>query len=469
VKGRHLRSQIPLLLLLWIGASRFSAGQQTAPAYIPAQPRIIEPHLLLESASAQDVLHMVVGRSMILRSLKPLRRIYVGDPTVIRSFTSTPSEVVVTGKAVGISSIVLWDIAGRRSLYTVSVDPDPEPLQAALNGTFPGTDLAARTTQGRINLSGTVTSESESEAVLKLASLYSKDVINSLRIVPAHDKQVQLKLRIVEVDRSKLEQYGVNIFHGGSLPASISTEQFSSGATTSAGVGSGLAVGDPLNLFLFSTAKNIGATVKDLEQKQILQVLAEPTLTTLSGHAARFLSGGEFPFPVVQGGVGPAAAITIMFRPYGVKVDFNPTVNPDGSIHLTVAPEVSTLDYSNSVSVSGVTIPALSTRRAETEVELRNGQSFVISGLLDHRTTESLSRIPGIASIPILGELFRSKSVNHSVVELVVIVTASVVDPLSSHEPIVEPKMAVPNMERSAFDDRLSRSKKQPLSTPPGH
>jgi pilus assembly protein CpaC len=415
------------------------------------------------------MLHMTLGRSMIFRSPSPLRRIYVGNPAVIRSFTSKPSEIVVTGKSTGISSLILWETTGKHSLYTVSVDPDPAALQASLDEEFPGAKLEAGIRQGRLSISGTVPDTSYADAVLKLASLYSTDIINSLRVVPVHGKQVQLKLRIVEVDRTKLEQFGVNIFHGGSLPGSVTTGQYSSGTTTSAGVGSALSLGDPLNLFLYSASQNIGATVKDLEQKQILQVLAEPTLTTLSGHTARFLSGGEFPFPVVQGGVGTAAAVTIMFRPYGVKVDFTPTVTADGSILLTVNPEVSTLDFSNAVTISGFSVPALSTRRAETEVELRNGQSFVVSGLLDHRTTDNLSRIPGIASIPILGELFRSKSVQHSVVELVVIVTATLVDPLSSNKPVVQPKMVVPNMEPTIFDTQVNGSKKNAASTTRNH
>jgi pilus assembly protein CpaC len=194
--------------------------------------------------------------------------------------------------------------------------------------------------------------------------------------------------------------------------------------------------------------------VQDLEQKQILEVLAEPTLTTLSGLPARFLSGGEFPFPVVQGGTGNSTAISIQFRPYGVKVDFTPTINPDGSIRLKLSPEVSALDYSNAVTISGFTIPALSTRRAETEVEIQDGQSFVVSGLLDHRTTEIMSKIPGIANIPILGQFFRSKNFNHSVVELVIIVTATVVDPLDTTLEFSpsEPKLVVPNLDIDAFD-----------------
>jgi pilus assembly protein CpaC len=466
--SRPLWKCVTFVLLLQIGAIRTIWAQQGASWHASAAVSIpAQPHLLLESPGSESMLHMVVGRSMILRSLKPLKRVYVGNPAVMRSFTSTPFEIVVTAQTTGISSLVLWDSTGKHSLYTVSVDPDQGPLQASLDEAFPGAHLRADTTQGRLNVSGTVRSDADSEAVLKLASLYSKDVVNSLRVAPVHGKQVQLKLRIVEVDRTKLEQFGINFFHGGSVPASISTEQFSSGATTSAGVGSALSVGDPLNLFLYSASSNIGATIKDLEQRQILQVLAEPTLTTLSGKPARFLSGGEFPFPVVQGGVGTAAAITIMFRPYGVKVDFTPTVTPDGAIRLKVNPEVSTLDFSNAVTISGFTVPALSTRRAETEVELRNGQSFVVSGILDHRTTQNLSSIPGISNIPILGQLFRSKQLQRSVVELVVIVTATVVDPLSSHAPPVEPKMAVPNMERGAFDAQVSGSKKNATSTSP--
>jgi pilus assembly protein CpaC len=468
--SRCFWSRITLVPLVWIVATCTTLAQQGASWHaakavsIPAQP-----HLLLESAGSENMLHIAVGRSMILRSVKPLKRVYVGNPAVMRSFTSTPYEIVVTAQTLGISSLVLWDSSGTHSLYTVSVDPDPAALQASLDEAFPGAHLRAEATQGRLNVSGTVRSDADSEAVLRLASLYSKDVINSLRVTPIHGKQVQLKVRIVEVDRTKMEQFGVNFFHGGSVPASVSTQQFSSGTTTSAGVGSALSVGDPLNLFLYSASQNIGATIKDLEQKQILQVLAEPTLTTLSGQPARFLSGGEFPFPVVQGGVGTAAAVTIMFRPFGVKVDFTPIVTPDGAIRLKVNPEVSTLDFSNAVTISGFTVPALSTRRAETEVELRNGQSFVVSGILDHRTTQNLSSIPGIASIPILGQLFRSKQLQRSVVELVVIVTATVVDPLSSREPAVEPKMAVPNMQRGAFDAQLSGSKKNPTSTSPKH
>jgi pilus assembly protein CpaC len=272
---------------------------------------------------------------------------------------------------------------------------------------------------------------------------------------------VQLKLRIIEVDRSRLDQLGINLFTtGGGTAAATSTQQFFSTAT---GTGSSLAVSNPLNIFVYSSNLNAGLTLQDLEQKQILQVLAEPTLTTLSGLPARFLSGGEFPFPVIEGGTGNLAVVTIEFRPYGVKVEFTPTVNPDGSIRLKLAPEVSTLDYSNAVTISGFTIPAISTRRAETEVEIKDGQSFVVSGLLDHRTTEIMSKVPSIASVPIFGQLFRSKNFNHSITELVIMVTATIVDPLGSNLDSTPsgPKFVVPNLNADAFDAAVQGKSEQ--------
>jgi len=419
----------------------------------------------VRSVAAGDLLHITVGRSVVLTSAAPLRRVYVGNPAVLQTFTSGSTEVVLTAKAAGVSSMVLWDEAGGHRIYAVSADLDPDALRVSLEEAFPGSSIHAEAGEGKIFLSGTVATDADSDAALKMASLYAKTVVNSLRVVPVHGKQVQLKLRIVEVDRTRLDQLGVNIFAGGRTTVGTTTGQFGSAAT---GAGSSLTVSDPLNVFLYNAKLNVGLTVQDLEQRQILQVLAEPTLTTLSGLPARFLSGGEFPFPVVQGGTGNSTAISIQFRPYGVKVEFTPTVNADGSIRLKLSPEVSTLDFSNAVTISGFTIPALSTRRAETEVEIQDGQSFVVSGLLDHRTTEIMSKVPGIANVPILGELFRSKNFNHSVVELVIIVTATVVDPLASvgERKPDEPKWVVPNLDANAFDAAGQEKSKATAPTP---
>lgn len=449
---RRIASIAWLMLTCLVTAHQAVPQTDNSPASSFSNPQdAASMQLAMKSATASDVLHITVGRSVVLTSSTPLRRVYVGNPAVLQTYTSGSSEVVLTARAAGSSSMVLWDELGGHRLYAVSVDVDPDALRASLEEAFPGSSIHAETGEGKIFLTGSVATDGASDAALKMASLYAKEVVNSLRVVPVHGKEVQLKLRIVEVDRTRIEQLGINIFAGGRTAVATSTGQFGSTAT---GSGSSLTVSSPLDIFLYNAKLNVELTVQDLEQKQVLQVLAEPTMTTLSGLPARFLSGGEFPFPIVQGGAGNSTAITIQFRPYGVKVEFTPTVNPDGSIRLKISPEVSTLDYSNAVTVSGFTIPALSTRRAETEVEIQDGQSFIVSGLLDHRTTEIMSKVPGIASIPILGQLFRSKNFNHSVVELVIIVTASVVDPLSDDPvpPANLPKFVVPNLDADTFD-----------------
>lgn len=370
------------------------------------------------SSPLPEALHITMGRSIVLNYAVPLRRVYVGNPAVLQTYTSGMNEVVLTAKTAGVSSLVMWDNAGACRIYTVFSDLDPDALRTSIGNAFPGAAIHAETGEGKIFLTGSVPTEAASDAVVKMASLYTKDVVNSIQVVPLHGRQVQLKLRIVEVDRSRLEQLGINIFAGGRTSVQATTGQFGSSIATS---GTSLTVGNPMNLFLYNAKLNVGVTIQDLEQKQVLQVLAEPTLTTLSGMPARFLSGGEFPFPVVEG-TGSSTAISIQFRPYGVKVEFTPTVNADGTIRLKLSPEVSTLDFSNAVTISGFTVPALSTRRAETEVEIQDGQSFIVSGLLDHRATEIMSKVPGIGSVPILGQFFRSRNFNHSVVELVIIV-----------------------------------------------
>jgi pilus assembly protein CpaC len=417
----------------------------------------------VHSAGSSNILRIIVGHSVVLTTATPLRRVYIGNPDVLQSFTSSSTEIVITAIKPGISSLVLWDSTGNHCLYSISADVSTDKLLNSIKDALPGTDIQVDTREGMIYLSGTVPSDAVSGAVVKMASAYGKDIVSSLRVIQVHEKQVQLKLRIVEVDRTKLDQFGVNFFLGGKTSGGISTQQFNSvSSVTSANGGSSSAtVSDPLNLFLYNSSINMGVTVKDLEQRQILQVLAEPTLTAISGQQARFLSGGEFPYPVVESGgvAGAAPTISISFRPYGVKVDFMPTVNADGTILLKLSPEVSALDYSNAVTISGFTIPALSTRRAETEVELQSGQSFMVSGLLDHRTTEIMSRIPGVSSLPVLGQLFRSKDFSHSVVELVVIVTATVVDPLVNPRIPAEPSFPVPNMNSGTFDSHIQGGK----------
>jgi pilus assembly protein CpaC len=408
-------------------------------------------------------LHLIVGRSLFLNFPERLRRVYVSNPVVLDSIASSPFEVVITAKSPGTSSLVLWSAEGRPTMYTVLADVDVAGLRKSLADALPGGHVEVEAQQGRVHLTGVVDSDAAAEEAARLAGVYSKDVINSLVVDPAHLPQVQLQVRIVEIDRSKLTAFGINLFGlNGTNIGQGSTEQFSpftfqnnSGSTTQA------ITSDFLNLFYFNIKNGVGASIKDLQTKGILEILAEPNLTTLHGKPARFLAGGEFPYPIVQpGGVGSVPTITVQFRPYGVKLEFTPFVNSDGTIRLRVAPEVSALDYTNEVVIAGYTLPAISTRRAETEVELKDGESFGISGILDHRTTDSLSKMPGIGDIPILGQLFRSKNLNRSTMELIVIVTPKIIDSLSGPglPPPSIPEMAVPFMQPQTFDRNLPKN-----------
>jgi pilus assembly protein CpaC len=407
---------------------------------------------------ASQTLHVLVGRSMFIKTLSRLKRVYVSNPVVVDSFTSTPTQIVVTAKAPGVSSLILWDETGQSQTYLVSSDLDLASLQNEIHQALPGDNITVEGQQDRISLSGTAWSDASSDVAAKLANQYAKSVINAVVVRQPHIRQVRLKVQMIEIDRSKLDQFGINFFSGGKNTSAISTGHFFPPGVTGATPPT-LSLSDPLNLLFYNADLNVGLTIKDMQDRQILQILAEPTITTLSGQKASFLSGGEFPFPVIQGSSGGLTSITIQFRPFGVKLDFTPIVNADGTIQLKVSPEVSALDYTNAVSISGYTIPAISTRRADTQVELRDGQSFAISGLLDHRTTDILSKMPGIGDVPILGQLFRSKNINRSTVELVVVVTPNVVDPLTDTTRPILPNFPQPMLDPAQFDKKTGTQK----------
>ena len=415
--------------------------------------------------------HLVMGRSFLVGSVHRLTRVYVTNPAVLDAYTSDPQQVLITAKQPGVSTLVLWDETGGMQSYLISSDVNVAALRASLKEALPRENIRVQGVEGSIELSGTVSTTANADLAIKMAGLYSKDISNALVINSAAVQQVRLKVRIMEVDRSKLDQFGVNFFSaGGSNLVNTTTSQFPSSASVSqsgsSGASSGgvsnsvgsktLSIVNALNFLLYSSKLNVGATIQDLESRNVLQILAEPTITALSGEKASFLAGGEFPFPVVQSTTGALASITVQFRPYGVRLDFTPLVNADNSIQLKVAPEVSALDYANAVQVSGYTIPALSTRRAETEVVLRSGQSFAISGLLDKRTTDTFSRTPGIANVPVLGKLFTSKSQSHATTELIVVVTPELVSPLTEDVPTPPtPAQAIPMLDQREFDSKL--------------
>jgi pilus assembly protein CpaC len=414
-----------------------------------------------------QTVHILVGKSVMINVQVPMTRVLSSNPTAVETLAISPTQVVVEGKAAGASSLIMWDDAGHSQMLDVLVDADVSGLRSAIEHAYPDEHIEVSADAGRLILTGAVSSTAIVEDLAKMAGHYSKEVVNSVTVPLAHERQVLLEVKFAEVDRARIDQLGFNILSTGATNTvgTLSTQQFgppnlasSGGSSSSTGSLPGkasLAVPDLLNIFLFRPDLNLGLTIKDLQQKNVLQILAEPNLMALNGQKASFLSGGEFPFPVVQGGQN-VGTVTIQFRPFGVKLDFVANVQRDNVIRLHVSPEVSTLDFTNALNISGFTVPAISTRRAETEIELKDGQSFGIAGLLDRRAQVQLSKVPGIGDIPVLGQLFRSRTINKSNSELIVLVTPHIVDPVRTTSPVpADPKKAVPFLEDPKFDENL--------------
>jgi len=481
----HLRVGLALTLTLplWVASPASSQDSAVPQVPVPASaPATVQALPQPQGATETESVHILIGRSIIVTMQARLRKVYISNPAVVESTTTSPNQVVITAKAAGSSNVVFWDEEGRSRMLEVSADVDIAGFRDALQQTYPNQPIEVRAEEGRIVLSGTVSSKDIADNVYKMAQVYSKDVVDALLIhTPPHGRQIMLKVRFAEVDRGKMNTFGINIIStgAGNTPGVISTQQFSaptSGGSITGTIGGSAAgaitsfnVSSLLNIFLFRPDLDLGATIQDLETKNVLQILAEPDLMAISGEPAHFLAGGEFPYPVVQGtAAGGAGAVTIQFRPYGIKLDFTGTIEPDNSIRLKVAPEVSSLDYTNAVTISGFTVPALSTRTAETTVELKDGQSFGIAGLLDSNTTIQLSKIPGIADIPILGLLFHSHSKNLTSSELLVVVTPTIVDPLGVPTPVpLLPKPVVPGLDPNRFDQHFPGSHQVPGTATP--
>ncbi len=450
--------------------AKTSASASQAPAQAAAaQPAQAGPGQQGEPGS--EALHVTVGHSLVIRTSSRVKRVLTGNPAVIETVPTSPKEVVVTGKQPGGSSLMLWEEDGQNRMLDVFADLDVTPLRNTLDQSFPNTGVEVQSEGDKVMLVGDVPSAAIMEQMLKMASNFSKEVVNGLQVsLPPRQKQVMLKVRFAEADRAKLSAFGVNLFSTGATNTigTISTQQFGPQTLTSTN-NTGLSqfnLSDLLNIFLFRPDINLGATIKLLQQNQVLQILAEPNLMAISGQPAHFLAGGEFPYPVIQntGGGTSYGTVTIVFKPYGVKLEFVGTIQDDGTIRLKVAPEVSSLDYTNAITISGFTMPAIQTRRAETEIELKDGQSFGIAGLLDQRTTVQLSKVPGIGDIPILGELFKSRNVNRTNSELIVLVTPTIVDPVAGPVPEPTPQVNMPirNLTPDSFDKGLPYPSKTP-------
>jgi pilus assembly protein CpaC len=455
------------------------AGTDAQQSSAPAPPQLSAP-------AEGETVHVLVGKSIVINVQEPLTRVLSSNSEAVETMATSPTQVVVEGKAAGASSLVLWGKDGHSQVLDVVADIDIAGLRNVIQKTYPKEHIDIEADGPHLLLTGTASNPHIVDDLGKMAGVYSKEVVNSIVVPLAHDRQVLLEVKFAEVDRSALSQLGVNLFSTGAANTLgvTTTGQFGSFGqeklTDVIGVRanpqpdvfqpslgshhvpfkSETDINQVLNLFLFRPDLHLGAVIQALQSQNILQILAEPNLMALSGQKATFLAGGEFPFPVVQPSAG-FSSISILFKPFGVKLDFTGFVADDNTLRLHVAPEVSALDFTNAVTLpGGGTVPAISTRRAETEIELKDGQSFGIAGLLDQRATTLLSKVPGIGDIPVLGQLFRSRSVNKTNNELLVFVTPHILDPVRTVTvaPAV-PVMPVPFLDKTSFDKQAPGNK----------
>ncbi|MEO6236347.1 MAG: pilus assembly protein N-terminal domain-containing protein, partial [Vicinamibacterales bacterium] len=409
------------------------------------------PVSLPPDATAIDLL---VGRSTILNVGTPISRVSLTVPDVADAMVTAPQQLLVHGKTPGTISLFVWDRAGGIKTYEVNVRRDLSHLVEQMRNLFPGEPITVTGSGKDVVISGIVSSKYVIDKAADVTAGYvdKKDnVVNLLKQAEGvASNQVMLRVRFAEVSRSALQELGAAFVANGFKNdwfGRSSTQQFAAPDFDADRPG-GLTFSDFLNVFLFNSKHNVGAVVKALQTKGLFQSLAEPNLIASNGKEASFLAGGEYPYPVAQASSG-GNTVTIMFKEYGVRLSFTPTVLGGDLINLKVRPEVSSLDFANGVSLSGFRVPALSTRRTETEVELQDGQTFAIAGLMNNTVSSTMSKIPGIGDIPVLGYLFRSRAYQKQQTELVVMITPQIIrrgsTGVSQGLPaIVEPYLAAP-------------------------
>ncbi len=450
------------------GAAVFA--QDSSPAVNPSQqaPAQTAPTPAAsqgQESSEPQTLHLLVGRSLVITSPSRIKRLSLADPEIAEAIVVSPTQILVNGKKPGGVSLLLWDETDQSQAFEVSVDIDVLGLSQKIHEVFPAENVHIDTSKDVVIITGKISSSAVADKILEVVRGAAGKVTSMMEVPPPLTGEILLQVRFAEVDRSAASQFGFNLLStgAGKTIGSLSTQQF--GGLQSWNISDTFPVKGPqpntgetfstsqiasaLNLFLFNPNIHLGAALQALQAKNLLQILAEPNLMTESGKEATFLAGGEFPYPTIQGvGTGSTNSITIQFKEFGIRLSFTPILAADGTIHLKVKPEVSTLDFANGITLNGFSLPALSTRRVESEMRLADGQTFAIAGLVDNRVTELLDKVPGLGDIPVLGKLFHSRSFNRSKSELLVIVTPHIVRPLSPDQVPHGPNFPQPFLEQ---------------------
>ena len=415
-------------------------------------------------AESQSV-SLIVGRSMVLNTPAPIARVSLTSSDIADALVTSSTQLLLHGKAPGTISMFVWNRDGDVQRYEVSVGRDLDKLTEELHELFPKETIDVRSNGHNVVLSGTVSTKDVADKAAGLGATFVEkrdDVVNLLQVAPTRTNQVLLRVRFAEVSRNALTELGMSLFTSPTgiqnTLGRVTTQQFQSadfsdlswskadksfGSDVTSASGK-VTFSDFLNLFVLSEKYDLGVLIRALQTRGLFESLAEPNLVAESGKEATFLAGGEFPIPVAQGS-GANMAVSVQFKEFGIRLNFTPQVDGD-MVHLKVAPEVSSLDFANAVLLNGFRIPALTTRRTATELELRDGQTFAIAGLLNNSMNTTMQKIPGIGDIPILGYLFRSKAAQKQRTELVVMITPQILRDNSPGVTTALPKMSEPFM-----------------------
>ena len=415
-----------------VAASAATTPQEQAAA--PKRPGI------------DGTLLVTVGKTLSIQSPLPIEKVSIAADTLAEAVPISPTEVLINGKSAGETTLIVWQKGGSRQVYDLVVRISPLKLEAVrqqIAHDFPADEINVTFDNDTAFVRGTVKKLNDAEQVMAIAATLGHTV-NLLQVkVPEQPPQILLKVRFADVDRSASQQLGFNFASSAfNQTTAIGTGQFGTPGISGDG-GNAFNLSTALNILLLRKDLNLGVTIQALQAKNLLQTLAEPNIMGSSGVKSSFLAGGEIPVPAVQGS-SSLGTVTITYRPYGIKLEFLPEITSRGTIKLHVSPEVSALDYANAVTLSGFSVPGFTTRRLDTEVELEDGQSFVVAGLLDNTTTESLSKIPGLSNIPLFGKLFQSRSVQKNNSELMVIVTPELVRPIPGGGALPSPVFTTP-------------------------
>jgi pilus assembly protein CpaC len=421
---RHTVKRFAAAAFLLLLTPSLQAAQGQAPA---------APATAQEAAESFPKVRVTAGRSTIVPTDFDITRIAVTNPAVADAVVVQPREILIDGKAAGTISLIVWGSASRKQ-YDIIVEQPVAPLEQQLRSLFPGEDVTVSTSEGATVLSGRVSS---TNVMLRMgeiaaASIPKAQLVNLLQVPGGSEsQQVMLQVRFAEVNRRALTEAGLGLFlTRDRFLGRSTTQQFSSPEFESEQGADRVVFSDFLNLFLWDRELGIGGVLRALQQSGGFQSLAEPNLIAYNGQEASFLAGGEFPVPVVSGAAG---TVSVLFKEFGIRLTFTPIIAGD-VIRLKVAPEVSSLDFNNGVTLEGFRIPALTTRKAQTVVELRDGQSFAIAGLLDNETQNDKAAIPFLSKIPIIGPIFKSKADRAEQTELMVLITPRLVRALDPDE-----------------------------------